>query len=75
MVADFVARFLAEALAETAFVAAAVLPAGTAFVVPFVAAAVLPAGTAFFVDVAFFTAMLGPFMVALRRPHECGQVA
>jgi len=43
------------------------LRAGTAFVVPFVARAVLRAGTALFAD-AFFTAMFGPFMVALRRP-------
>jgi hypothetical protein len=48
--------------------AGAALRAGTAFVVPLAVGVALRAGTALLAEVTFFTAMLGPFMVALRRP-------
>jgi len=52
-----------------------VVLAGVALAVPFEDGAVLSAGPPFFADIAFFTAILGPFKVAVDRPRERGQVA
>jgi len=77
-VEDFAAPLAEARLVGTALVA--VLLAGTALVAAFlagialvavvVAGTALPEGTAFFSGVAFFTAMLGPFKVALRHPRK-----
>ena len=79
LVADFVAvTFGARAFVAVIFVAlafVAVTLVALAFVVAILAAALV--GAAFFgvtpllaPEVAFFTAMLGPFKMALDRPHE-----
>ncbi len=88
-VADLVA-LVAEGLAGTALlvlegglrVDGALAPfvagfsAGTAVALPVLAGTTLSLGAAFFADVTFFTAMFGPFTVALCVfPGKCGQVA
>ncbi|MEO6144174.1 MAG: hypothetical protein ABIP19_09370 [Dermatophilaceae bacterium] len=88
-VADLVA-LVAEGMAGTALlVLEAGLPvdrafapfvagfsAGTVVALPVVAGTTLCVGAGFFTDVTFFTAMFGPFTVALCVfPGKCGQVA
>jgi len=75
--ATFLAATVAlAAVARTARTTlAAVVLAGVALAVPFEDGAVLSAGPPFFADIAFFTAILGPFKVAVDRPRERGQVA
>jgi len=46
-----------------------------ALAVAFVGGAALSADPPFFADIAFFTAIFGPFKVAVGRPGKCGQVA
>src|SRR5665647_2623344 len=75
--ATFLAATVAlAAVARTALTTLApVVLAGVALAVPFEDGAVLSAGPPFFADIAFFTAILGPFKVAVDRPRERGQVA
>ncbi len=72
--ATFLAATVAlAAVARTALTTlAAVVLAGGALAVPFEDGAVLSAGPPFFADIAFFTAILGPFKVAVDRPRERG---
>ncbi|MBE3075644.1 MAG: hypothetical protein IMZ75_11995 [Actinobacteria bacterium] len=77
----FILAFVAVAFVVVAFILAfAVAFAAVAFAVVFTATTLV--GAAFFAatprlvaEVAFFTTMIGPFKVALRRPHERGHVA
>ena len=65
--------FLVDGAAFALTVTAGALTASLA--TPFMDGAVLGADPFFFADVAFFTAILGPFKVALGRPYKRGQVA
>jgi hypothetical protein len=65
--------FLVDGVAFALTVTAGVLT--TSLAAPFMDGAVLGADSFFFADVAFFTAILGPFKVALGRPYKRGQVA
>ena len=75
--ATFLAATVAlAAVARTALTTlAAVVSAGVTLAVPFEDGAVLSAGPPFFADIAFCTAILDPFKVAVDRPRERGQVA
>ena len=65
--------FLVDGVAFALTVTAGALTASLA--APFMDGAALGADPFFFADVAFFTAILGPFKVALGRPYKRGQVA
>ncbi|MHB8184658.1 MAG: hypothetical protein ACYDDU_00975 [Dermatophilaceae bacterium] len=69
------AAFLVAAVALDAVTLTAAALTGAALAVPFVDGEVLSAGPPFFAEVAFFTAIRGPFKVAVGRPCERGQVA
>jgi len=73
--AAFLAAAVAFAADDLTDVVLTDVTLAVALAVAFVGGAALSADPPFFADIAFFTAIFGPFKVAVGRPGKCGQVA